>query len=415
MANFSRIERWIAQILRNIPWLKTFLKKNYQTINYFLFKEKITHQTSLSLQVYEYENCETFFGYYDKSPENSTGEFIIYHASDYPTHRLPSPTLPIKIVLQNIKKNTHHVFLSYAYNWQQGSKLQWIDTYYFVFNDFDAIEQRYVSKIVDANNASIVKILPFPVYDVFKNTVLYLNFSRLNVWGVDYGYRNIIQRKFDDDNDGIFIGNINSETSQLLYSISLLKSIAPFPDNCKHTVNHIIFSPAGDKFIFIHRYFHLGRRYDRLMLGFIDGRTPISLSRYTMVSHYFWLDNNKIVAFLKDKAGDRYYILDTQLQKIEPYPLEMPNISVLGDGHPNVYNKKMIFDTYPNKSRMKLLYLFDMQDNELIFLGKFFEPLRYYGQTRCDLHPRWNFLGNRIYIDSTHTFRRQLYYLIYDK
>ncbi|MEJ5266114.1 MAG: hypothetical protein WHT29_12435, partial [Bacteroidales bacterium] len=100
-------------------------------------------------------------------------------------------------------------------------------------------------------------------------------------------------------------------------------------------------------------------------------------------------------------------------RNFEISPLNL-NSAIMGDGHPNVYDKKMIFDTYPDKARMKSLFIFDMKNNSLTLLGEFFEPLQYNGQTRCDLHPRWNFSGNKIFIDSTHSQKRQLYYLIFE-
>ncbi|MCX7986271.1 MAG: hypothetical protein N2662_04980 [Bacteroidales bacterium] len=416
MPNYSFLERKIASFLRNFPWIKSVLKRSYQIINFILYKKKYSYHTPLQIVCYEYDHDETFFGYYDKSPENITGEYVIFHASKWPTNQLPHANLPIKIILQNLQTNDFFAFETSAYNWQQGSKLQWIDKYRFIFNDFDPKHLNFVSKIVDAQSAQIAKVLPFPIYDTYKETALSLNFSRLNLLRPDYGYRNIklTNSQLNDDADGVFIGNMVSGEFELLYSLNMLKKIDYHPNMQKslHKVNHIMFSPSGNKFIFLHRYLYKGRRYDRLMLGYIDGKTPKLLNRYSMVSHCFWIDDNTIVTFMEDSEGDNYYTVDCNTGNIKP--LKLPTNFAAGDGHPHIFDNKLIFDTYPDKARMKLLYLLNLDTTQLSLLGEFFEPLQYHLQTRCDLHPRWNYLGNRIYIDSTHTGKRHLYALSYE-
>ena len=75
------------------------------------------------------------------------------------------------------------------------------------------------------------------------------------------------------------------------------------------------------------------------------------------------------------------------------------------------YKNKMLFDSYPDRSRMQHLYTYDMEKDEIEKLGSFISPLRYYGENRCDLHPKWSFNGKDIFIDSTYDGKRKLYYL----
>ena len=71
----------------------------------------------------------------------------------------------------------------------------------------------------------------------------------------------------------------------------------------------------------------------------------------------------------------------------------------------------MVFDSYPDKARMKKLYCYNSDDDEVILLGEFFEPFEFYNESRCDLHPRFNKNKSSIYIDSVHTGKRKLYKL----
>lgn len=91
--------------------------------------------------------------------------------------------------------------------------------------------------------------------------------------------------------------------------------------------------------------------------------------------------------------------------------LSHSEIHQFGDGHPSIYNNKMVFDTYPNRQQFKSLFLMDTQSNELSKVLELYEPFKFFGYTRCDLHPRWSKDGKSIFIDSTHTGKRHVYYL----
>ena len=68
-------------------------------------------------------------------------------------------------------------------------------------------------------------------------------------------------------------------------------------------------------------------------------------------------------------------------------------------------------DTYPvGKERLQELYLFHVPTGKKVTLGKFHEPSKFTGEWRCDLHPRCNQDGTRVFFDSTHEGgRRQMY------
>ena len=360
---------------------------------------------------------ETFFGYYDKSPINKTNEFLIYQSSDYPTLKLPNPEIPVFIILYDyINKKIINRFESKTYNWQQGSKLQWISDYEFIFNRLDNTGN-YQSCIVDARMNEIKSVIPYAIYDVFKNYGYTVNFDRLAIMRPDYGYRNHLQKEiniFEMDNDGVFKVNLENSTQELIISLKTLNDFCPkkllLNNNATHKVNHIMISPDGERIIFLHRFFIDGRKFDRLIMADKEGKNLVLLSDHDMVSHCCWYGNNKIVSYMRryDK-GDRFYIIDINSLDIKPFGEGV--IDKFGDGHPGIVNGKMIFDTYPDKSLMRMLNLYNIGENKLEVLGEFYESLKYYGETRCDLHPKWSTDGMKIFFDSVYTGKRKLYFI----
>ena len=126
-----------------------------------------------------------------------------------------------------------------------------------------------------------------------------------------------------------------------------------------------------------------------------------------MVSHCCWNGNNEIIGYLKDNSyGANYYKIDliSGIRK-----LLSKKLLKFGDGHPSVFNNKMIFDSYPDRARMKHLFIYDINKDTIQEIGQFYESIKYFGETRCDLHPKWNYKGNKIFIDSVHEGKRKLY------
>ena len=416
--DYGNTEKRLAQLLSKFPGLKHGIKKIYQKINYYIYSKKYKHLTELIINEYNFENKETFFGYYDHSPLNPKQTHILFHASTLSTKKLPDPDYPIDIVLFSLKDNTAiKIAESSAYNWQQGSRLQWINDEEFIFNSFNKQNDSYQGNIVNINAPHKTQTIKYPVYDVRENIALSLNFDRLNLLRPDYGYRNnplLSPDQLNDATDGIFYLNLENNTKKLLFSIESLKRIDPVPEFNKalHKVNHIMLAPNGDHFIFMHRWIINGRRFDRLLLSNING-TDIRIIGSGIVSHCCWINDNKIMGYFTHQNSQPHFHLVTITN--EAHSIETPGIlKNMGDGHPNCINNRIVFDTYPDKSRMKSLFVYDLNKENIDKIGEFYESMRYYDQTRCDLHPRFGLQENRIFIDSVHTGLRKLYSLVYE-
>lgn len=147
--------------------------------------------------------------------------------------------------------------------------------------------------------------------------------------------------------------------------------------------------------------------------------------------------------FLKPKAGGQasneffMHVTDVEPATIDPFAKGI----ILADGHPmfNPANRDWLSnDTYPDKDGIRTLMLYNVSSNQRIDLGTFkmindipdktlweeytqgvdatimkLFSLDAYTFTRsglhCDLHPRWDGVGERIIFDSIHEGTRQMY------
>lgn len=414
MSQFNPVEKSIAYVLSFVPGPKKYIKWTYQLFNFLVHRRKYRYQCSYQVEVVNRSPSESFFGYYDKSPENIDGSFTLLQESVRSTKKMPTCNESISILLkENRSGKCTTIAPSHAYNWQQGAKLHWLDKEKFIFNFFDSAKREYKAAIY-RTDGTISKELGSPMYDTFAGEyALSLNFDRLNALRPDYGYR---CRKApvnveDTINDGVFLIDLERSESQLLISLEQLTKIRPLPTmkDARHKVNHIMIAPNGERFMFMHRWITgKGKRYDRLMIADKDGNNLKIVVDDDMVSHCCWYENHTIVGYLRHNShGATFYRID--LDRNNEISLLSDKLLHLGDGHPSFHGNLMVFDSYPDRARMKHLYLYDIEKDELKEVGAFFESMAYFGETRCDLHPRWSPDGNRIYIDSVHEGKRKLY------
>lgn len=411
---YTKMERMAALVLSKFPGLKLAIKKMYQKLNYIKYKTDYTFISEYKIKCISLNEDESFFGYYDKSPLNLTNEYIIFQSTNSDTKKLPDNNSPVDLVLYNLRNETCEVIDNVTtYNWQQGSKLMWLNEKKIIYNNFDEESKEYISKIYDIERKEYT-VIDMPIYDCYRDAyALSVNFDRLNLLRPDYGYRNkknIIINWDNHVNDGIIFIDLKNNSHELLVTFedSINVHHKDSMIGARHKFNHLSISPNGKKFMFLHRWFVEKRKFDRLMIADIDGSNLKCVSDDDMVSHCFWHGNSKIFSFLRDKTyGDKYYMVD--IETSEKTVIGEGIIDNLGDGHPNIYGNDIIFDTYPNKARMKELYKFNLTTTSLEKIGEFFESFDFYGETRCDLHPRFSYDGKKVFIDSVHENKRHLY------
>lgn len=365
-------------------------------------------------------NIHSFFGYYDKCPWNSDGNYLLYlqvpNANRMPKHG-EEATIGLIDMKDGIGREKHNFLASTrAWSWQQGAMMQWIGSQpdrCIIFNDHD--NSRYKSIVLDIHSG-LVNTMPLPVYAVSGNgeKALTLNFDRLHFARPGYGY--VAKPCANQDNphptdDGIWMMDLQNGDYKLIISLDEIvkyQQKAVFKTSF-HYFNHLMFNPCGNRFMFLHLWLHRNVRYSRLITANCDGSDLFCLSDYGMVSHFTWKDDASLLAWARRPQGDRYYLFHDLSEKVEI----VGNGVLKEDGHPSFSpnQKNILTDTYPDKERMRSLILYDMEYNRKMILGRYFAPFKFDGVLRCDLHPRWSRNGKHICFDSVHEGYRAMYIL----
>lgn len=415
----SSIEQKINYQLNKVPGIKKYIKRCYQLACYAASK-KITVEGNVK-GVSPNDNSEYFFGYYDKSPWDATGRYMLcMRAKD--TWSEPDPIGEAEILLIDTKDGNSFRVLATTHTWnvQQGCMAQWLGPEFsskILYNDLR--DGKYCSVILDVVSKE-ERVLPLPVYTVSADgkTALSLDFSRLHSLRLGYGYAALPEKTkgvaLPDETCIWKMDIVTGEVTPLLKYTDFAK-FQPRPEmqeeGSVHKVNHLMLSPNGKRFMVLYRWFCGQRKYTRLITCNVDGTDMYVLSDDDMVSHCYWKNDNEILAFERKKEhGPGYYLMKDKTQE---WQYLWPQLS--NDGHPSYCptdNSLVVFDTYPSRSRVQELKLCrdtDIEGKDLKVIARVFSPFKYDNDTRCDLHPRWSRDGKKVCFDSVFEGHRGLY------
>lgn len=413
------LEQKINYQLNKYPRIKRVIKRGYQLAMYAI-SPKLKSEGDI-IRVSPNETGEYFFGYYDKSPWDLTGRYMLcMRATD--TWSEPDPNTSVDVILLDTENPGQNRKLASPKTWnvQQGCMAQWLGPNFdkkVIYNDLR--EGRYCSVILNVETKE-ERVLPMPVYTVSNDgrIALSLDFSRLHSLRLGYGYSALSEKtKGVALPDETCIWKMDIETGEVT---SLLKytdfaKFQPRPEMLEkgsvHKVNHLMLSPNGKRFMVLYRWFCGQRKYTRLITCNVDGSDMYVLSDDDMVSHCYWKNDEEIIAFERKKEyGPGFYLMKDKTQE---WTHIWPQLS--NDGHPSYCptdNSLVVFDTYPSRSRIQEVKLGrdnDTEGSSVKTIAKVFSPFKYDNDTRCDLHPRWSRDGKKVCFDSVFEGHRGLY------
>jgi len=357
-----------------------------------------------------------FFGYYDKSPWDSTGRYMLGMEVGF-VDRPPTPEDEVVIGLIDLNEGArwNPIAKTKAWCWQQGCMLQWMPSApeEIIYNDREG--GRFVSRVLDVRTGRS-RILPLPIYALSPDGsyALTLNFSRVARTRPGYGYVGVPDPHEGEpapEGDGIWWMDMRTGEHKLIISLAEVASLGhdPTMDDTEHWFNHIQVNTDGTRFLFLHRWKRPdGGWWTRMFTARPDGSELYCVADHGMVSHFDWRDQSHILAWATQRdVGDRFFLFEDLTGR-----REVVGEGVLTqDGHCSYSPDRrwILTDTDPDHDSMRHLLLFRPEDGKLLEVGKFFSPPELRGEIRCDLHPRWSRDGREVCIDSAHEGHRQMY------
>lgn len=402
-----------------------------------------------------------FFGYYDKSPWDGTDQYLLAHRVDF-AHRLPKlgEGADICLIDTEIEDGFEILTETTAWNFQLGSMLQWVGPDYdrFLYNDIE--DGRLVSRI-HGLDSTLRRTINHPVYTVNPDgkTAVTIDFERLHRTRTGYGYSVTNDSPTGDiqripEGDGLSRIDLKTAENELIVSYQRLQSVSPVKSMAggPHWINHVTFSPSGQRIAFLHRWrMSNGGTYTRLFTVRTDGSELRCLIDSGKVTHYNWRSDDQLLAWTRQQEsisdaakqgwfdlplvrhlvdilrrveipswirqnviGDQYYLYN--LPQGESRPV---GTGILDrDGHPSFSpdGRWLVTDTYPDNNDNRHLCLYDLETSQRLELGTFHSPPTVNKTPyRCDLHPRWNRSGTEICFDSMHEGTRRVYTLPVDQ
>lgn len=362
-----------------------------------------------------------FFGYYDKSCWDASGRWIVGMETDF-MDRPPQADDVATIGLIDLEDgNTWKpIAVTRAWNWQQGSMLQWLgESSSVIFND--RIDGQWVARIIDVQSGE-ERVIDRPIYGLNPQGThaVSLNFARLQHQRPGYGYPGVVdatEKVGEPEDDGIYSIDIATGESRLILSLAQVASFGRTPDfnNAMHRFNHLQFNQRGDRIALLHRYksFHAQGEevgVTRMLTMGVDGSDLRLIGDHRHFSHYDWYGSESILGWSSEpRTGQQYYLyVDTEGGSVMPIGGDVLEC----DGHCSFSPDRqwVLTDTYPDEQDMRTLLLYHWASGERIDIGRFHSPPMDW-QIRCDLHPRWSRDGQQICIDSIHEGSRQMYLL----
>lgn len=393
----NALEKVVHKAVKDNVAVKNHVKWLYQLIFSTLSPTEVDTELTFT------ERPGTFFGFHDKNPWSSDGDRLLGHsvegAGDGAGWRKGEPVEVSVFHGDNWTQSTT-VARTQAWNWQQGSQLQWLgDENKFVYNDFRDSVCRAVVQDLDTGSEIV---LDYPIAAVSPNGTKYASicFETFGRAMDGYGYAFEATRSTSNVPVGTLL-IISREGSETRIALDDLDSqIESQSDDVIDFVSHCLFSPDGERLLFLRRQSRPNRRLRSEMFCVNVAHSSIQRIGFKdMVSHFTWLGPDRLLAYANtEEGGDGFYVADIEAQTITNWTDRLNN----RDGHPHATptGDTVIFDTYPDRARYQHLFVWREGEKRAQPIARIPSPMKFWGTARVDLHPRVRPDGEYIAFDA---------------
>jgi len=380
----------------------------------YLFHLKPKIKSSFPFQKLETEYKHTFFGYYDKSPFNKDDTKLLAIATNYDKKKNKSREAVVGYFDLNTSK-FKEIGKTSTWSWQLGARLQWLPGECEELICYNSEVQGGLGAVIqNISTKEIIRKINIPIFDIDEkgNYALGLNFSRLYRMRQGYGYGNFsdpTKNEMAPENDGISLINLKNGKHKLLISTKFISEFRSKKSmlNATHYLNHISFSPCGNRFYFVHIWNKMGKRFSRGFTCGIDALDLNLIDKKENLSHYNWKTSEEILIHTSSKPNGVKFNL---YKDIENTKHQIGRSILNKSGHPSFSPDKtlIISDTYPSLYRLQNLILCTSQGVLINNSTKLYSPTKFSDSEKCDLHPRWSSSGTKICVDSSYLGSRKV-------
>lgn len=403
----ENVEQFVHGLLRDRVRLKNIVKWVYQFV--FSSLPGSRKETSLPLE----ERRRAFFGFHDKSPWSSDGTVLLGHTFEgegVGDRWKEGEPVGISIFTGPNWTERIPVAQTRAWNWQQGAQLQWVGSgRRIVYNDFRNGACVGVVRDVEAGEETL---LEHPVAAVSAEGSRYASicFETFGRAMPAYGYAFGPTASASTVAPCELIVRDLSGGPQVTVSLEDLQSqLTPRPaSEVVDFFSHCLFSPNETKLLFLRRQARPNRRLrSELFCVDLEQGHVRRMQFGDMVSHFTWLSNDNALAFANtEQDGDGFYIADTETGAVSTATSRFNN----RDGHPHATpnGDRVVFDTYPDRRRYQRLFLWEKGAGRSRVLATLYSPMKFWGPSRADLHPRLREDGAYVSFDASFSGTRSL-------
>lgn len=424
--------------------------------------------TNFVKKVFETESVDfsEWFGYYNYDTLNYNQSRLLCNRASF-DGVAPTRDKSIDLGFYDIEtKQWYRIAETDSWNWQQGAMMQWLpgsgNEDKIIFN---CTSNNHNTAVVYDIATGEKKNIDWAIYGITpdgkKSIALEMERSH---WCRAYHYMSVSNPEQEGrvvETDGIFEIDLEKNLRKRIISIQDIINLDKRPtfDSNKHWLEHIMISPSGKRFCFLHRFSPMDNvfKYEtRLMIADIDGKDLQVIPGWEKYSwsHFGWKGDDEFVIYTQTPY--RYSLNGSIGQLIRKYPWNLQAITrslfygvtsrlpfqlsklvhgkrhyyqhyVMGedghfrlgdcieqsyfniDGHPSFTSdgRYMITDSYPDGNQYQRLMVYDTVTKKGVIVAKLFANY-YHNPASCDLHPKLSRNDKYIVVDTAYDSKHHM-------